>query len=361
MLAALCLAQLLRQYRQSSAAGRKVFALGLIANLVALALALAGAELLLRSVAVQTSEGLRVGSVILPRTWDESRLRNAAVIAAASGVRDNWLTYVVADPELGWTVGADRATPDGLYYSSAEGIRSAGPGVAFGNRRPPVRVALIGDSYTFSMDVPFEDSWGDRLEQLLGRDVQILNFGVDGYGLDQAWLRYRRDVRSWRPDIVLLGLIQHDVQRTVAVYPFLSFGWDYPFAKPRFALVGDGLRLLNMPLIPPRGILRQETVGSLPFIDYDLGYQEGDWRWRQGNPPLLMRLFGTAFRRWPPPAPAVSDAAAMAVSARILKEFIGQAKQDGTYARAVSIFLPKVPAISEADHVCEPRATCCRL
>jgi hypothetical protein len=57
----------------------------------------------------------------------------------------------------------------------------------------------------------------------LGPQVQVLHFGVDGYGVDQAYLRYQRDVRPWHPDLVILGFINHDLHRSLAVYSFVSF------------------------------------------------------------------------------------------------------------------------------------------
>jgi hypothetical protein len=185
------------------------------------------------------------------------------------------------------------------------------------------------------MDVPFEDSWGYQLEQRLGGEVQVLNFGVDGYGVDQAYLRYRRDVVPWHPDIVLFGVIQHDLLRTLAVYPFIDFQWEYPFAKPRFAVSGEALRLLNAPLIGPGDILDYDDVSELPFVDHDPGYRQGDWRWRRGAPPLVLRLFGAAFRRYPARAAEVSDDTAIEISGRLLRQFLKQASAEGAAARVL--------------------------
>jgi hypothetical protein len=41
-------------------------------------------------------------------------------------------------------------------------------------------VAVVGDAYTFTLEVPFEDSWGSRLESALGSRIRVLNFGVEG-------------------------------------------------------------------------------------------------------------------------------------------------------------------------------------
>ena len=140
--------------------------------------------------------------------------------------RDPWLnrdalkqapsatSYFVPDDLLGWTVGRNRQSNDGLYFSSSEGIRSNGPNVSYAARRPRYRVATVGDSFTFALEVPFEASWPYRLEQQFGHQTQILNFGVNAYGVDQAYLRYSRDVRPWHPDLVVLAFIQHDLYRS---------------------------------------------------------------------------------------------------------------------------------------------------
>lgn len=40
------------------------------------------------------------------------------------------------------------------------------------------------------------------MDQLLGEEVQVLNFGVSGYGVDQAYqLRYEKDAKRWKPKV----------------------------------------------------------------------------------------------------------------------------------------------------------------
>jgi lysophospholipase L1-like esterase len=62
------------------------------------------------------------------------------------------------------------------------------------------RIAVVGDSFTFGLEVRYEDTWPYQLERALGPEFRVLNLGVDGYGVDQAFLRYRRDVLAWRPE-----------------------------------------------------------------------------------------------------------------------------------------------------------------
>jgi hypothetical protein len=78
---------------------------------------------------------------------------------------------------------------DGLYVSNSAGIRSnreynliAPPGVT--------RIVAFGDSFTHGDEVPNQETWEYLLEQ--SRDeVEVMNFGVQGYGADQAYLRYK--------------------------------------------------------------------------------------------------------------------------------------------------------------------------
>lgn len=325
-----CAAALLRLWQRADQPGRRTLRLALSANLLVVALLGAAAEMALRVLARETSDGIAIGPAVLPPTWAETRARNGRLIREAGRLGEWWDTFFVADPLLGWTAGPDRKSHDGLYYTSAEGIRSPGPGISFTAQPRKRRIALIGDSYTFSMDVPWEDSWAHHLQLQAGSDTQVLNFGIDGYGIDQAYLRYRRDVRPWRPDVVIFGLVQHDLTRTLAVYPFLSFGWGFPFAKPRFRLTGDGVELLNTPLISPQEIVAQLRLAHLPYVEYDRGYQTSDWRWRHDSAPLIVRLFQTAIRRLPPPDVRVSEATATAISGRLLRQFRAEALREGT-------------------------------
>lgn len=61
------------------------------------------------------------------------------------------------------------------------------------------------------------------LERSLGSNATVLNLGVDGFGVDQTVLRYERDAWAWKPDVAILGLIDHDLLRTLSVYSFVTF------------------------------------------------------------------------------------------------------------------------------------------
>ncbi len=307
----------------------RALALGLTTNLITALIAFLLLETTVRIAARRTPQGIVVGSVALQATWPELVARSREVLAAVTPWGTWDASYFVYDRELGWTVGPNRRSPDGMYFSSVEGVRSGGPDMRFAHPSARHRVALIGDSNAFSFEVPFRDSWGYHLQQLLGADVQVLNFGVDGYGIDQIYLRYLRDVRPWKPRVVVIGISAHDFQRTMAVYPFVSFEWPGYLVKPRFTIVKDELRLLNVPLPAPEQILGARRIGELPFVDYDLGYGTTDWIWRFDRSPLIVRFLTSAFPRWPMEDPRVSEEATQALNSRLFTRMLESIAEAG--------------------------------
>lgn len=76
-----------------------------------------------------------------------------------------------------------------------------------------LRIALLGDSYAEALQVPMEDAfWEVMREQmagcpaLAGRQVEVVNFGVSGYGTAQELITLRRKVWDYSPDIVMLAV-----------------------------------------------------------------------------------------------------------------------------------------------------------
>jgi lysophospholipase L1-like esterase len=233
----------------------------------------------------------------------------------------------VHDDVLGWTVGPARSSHDGLYASSIEGLRSATPGESLAPLRARRRIAIVGDSYTFGMGVPFADTWGEALRRRLGDDFVVLNFGVDGYGVDQACLRYREDARAWKPDLVILGLIAHDVYRSTVVYPFISFPtWQFPFSKPRLVPGADGLRAVNLPLAAPRELFAVADISALPHVDLEPGYLASDWDRRWYHRSYSVRLATSLLPAWPA---GHDDNAARDLNAAILAEFAADVRRAG--------------------------------
>ena len=83
-----------------------------------------------------------------------------------------------------------------------------------------VRIAVLGDSYTEARQVPVEAAFWAVLERdlkrcksLVGLDVEVINFGVSGYGTAQELITLRQRVWPYSPDIVILAFLTgNDVQ-----------------------------------------------------------------------------------------------------------------------------------------------------
>ena len=76
-----------------------------------------------------------------------------------------------------------------------------------------LRVAVVGDSYAEAFQVEREKAFWAVLEERLkgcpalrGREVEVINFGVSGYGTAQELLTLREKVWAYSPDVVLLAV-----------------------------------------------------------------------------------------------------------------------------------------------------------
>ncbi len=74
-----------------------------------------------------------------------------------------------------------------------------------------VRLAIIGDSYPEALQVPVENAFWTVMESKLQqcgvfgqKKVEVINFGVSGYGTAQELITLREHVWKYSPDIVLL-------------------------------------------------------------------------------------------------------------------------------------------------------------
>lgn len=72
-----------------------------------------------------------------------------------------------------------------------------------------MRIAVFGDSYVESLQVPREQNYcsllAEKLSKKLGKQVQVLNFGVSNYSLAQDYLRYQTLAKNFRPDLVIVA------------------------------------------------------------------------------------------------------------------------------------------------------------
>ncbi len=161
--------------------------------------------------------------------------------------------YQVFDARLGWSIKSNGAYRN-LYRANRYGFRGSSE-IDLAADSGRIRIAAFGDSFTHCDDVPDNAAWPYRLEHY-GDRWECLNFGVGGYGPDQAYLRYQGFSPQLRADIVLIGFMSENIYRTVNVYrPFYYAKTGLPLAKPRFILAGDGLELIPNPFSKPTDYL----------------------------------------------------------------------------------------------------------
>lgn len=259
--------------------------------------------------------------------------------------------YVVDDPELGWTIAPNHTSRNGLYISNSRGIRSA-PYEYTSKPTPGVlRIALFGDSFTHGDEVTFFKTWGYFLEKNLiedGVSAEVINFGVGGYGIGQAYLRWNRLGITFRPDIAVFGFQAENMQRAVNIIRSLySRNTWLVFSKPRLILDDEGkIQVVNSPVIPPEevpGVL--ENFQDSPLAKYEFWYNPHNYRnpfWLKSR---FLQIIYNKFRR---ARPDFKDYSTMektgggtpeAVSLAILRLFAREVKETG--AIPIILHIPK--------------------
>ncbi len=155
------------------------------------------------------------------------------------------LLYLVHNAQLGWTVNRGSRS-QGLYQSNSLGIRSDRE-YALHPPAEKIRIAAFGDSFTHCDDVSNSETWEHDLE-VKDPQLEVLNFGVGGYGIDQAFLRYRLEGKRFSPQIVLIGFMSENIYRSINTFrPFYMSSSGIPLGKPRFKIENNELILLPNP------------------------------------------------------------------------------------------------------------------
>lgn len=172
---------------------------------------------------------------LLPRIAGKNLLRGILYFPPEV-TRERYEHYLaIRDPVVGWPA-------------------RSGPGAAAG---PPVPrpspafpepgewcVTLYGESFTYGDEVSDAEAWGNVLAQRLG--CRVGNFGVGGYGTDQALLRFI-DNPADRAPVTIVGVFADNLLRNVNQYRYFLTGGETLALKPRFVLENGTLNLVPIP------------------------------------------------------------------------------------------------------------------
>lgn len=143
----------------------KRWVLAIMMNVIMIAGLVCLAEVMLRVGVERKVLGEEFGGRLLyPRQWKRVVSLYQAVIRKAQLQP----TYTVPDKTLGWTIGVNRSSENGLYVSSTEGLQTAQQGVPLRDRTAACRIAVVGDSNAFAEYVVYERTWVHLLEKALG-------------------------------------------------------------------------------------------------------------------------------------------------------------------------------------------------
>ncbi|MEG3833799.1 MULTISPECIES: SGNH/GDSL hydrolase family protein [unclassified Microcoleus] len=178
--------------------------------------------------------------------------------------------FHTSDPNLGWKLkpgasGEWNGEGASFVQVNSEGLRDR----EHTKVKPPntLRVAVLGDSFTEAIHVPVEQTFWSKLERKLGnceavkgrKNVEVMNFGVQGYGTAQELIMLREKVWDYSPDIVILAFfIGNDIINN-------SPQLEYDRYRPFFAYDASGKLVPDMSFRNLAPIDRNERAVS--FVD----------------------------------------------------------------------------------------------
>ncbi len=178
--------------------------------------------------------------------------------------------FHTSDPDLGWKLkpgvsGKWKGEGASFVEVNSEGLRDR----EHTKIKPPntLRVAVLGDSFTEAIQVPIEQTFWSKLERKLGncaavkgrKNVEVINFGIQGYGTAQELIMLRKKVWDYNPDIVVLAFfIGNDVINN-------SRKLEYDRYRPFFVYDASGKLVPDMSFRNLRPIDR--NLYAVSFID----------------------------------------------------------------------------------------------
>ena len=221
-------------------------------------------ELLLRSFSSEHGHVLR----LLNKPWYTILPLNVPEYKEEKKTKS--IAYRVYDPMLGWKINSNGESPP-LYFSSSYGSRVPKSEYQSKLNSKKADIITIGDSFTHGDEVYCEDSWPYLLGQI--RNKKIVNFGVSGYGIDQAILSYIYS--PIEADTVILGIIPGDFERaTNIVYRGIYYGGNK--SKPMFYFKDDGsFELKNQPCLFGMDLWNEFNLGmQSDFFKNDKSYDD---------------------------------------------------------------------------------------
>jgi hypothetical protein len=173
------------------------------------------------------------------------------VVLQALGAVQEFRTYSAT---RGWRLRPGAAgwnSREGQAYVTINADGWRGPRVT--PHKPPntLRIAVLGDSFVQAVHVPYEQSvcavlqheLTQRCRATARQHVEVLNFGVLGYGTAQELLTLREEVWRYDPDVVVLALFTGNDLRDNSVALDTGSYITAERCRPYFRIAHDSLIL----------------------------------------------------------------------------------------------------------------------
>jgi hypothetical protein len=150
------------------------------------------------------------------------------------------------------------------------------------------RIALLGDSYAAALQVEEGQMFSRYVERGLNQcnsfgsrytDIQVLNFGVSGFGTAQQLLMFRNTVRQFNVDMVILAFLpandftdNHPALRGNNAVPYFHFTGDQLVLGPafqksnRFGFNASFIREIYYSLLPHSRLVQLVAEKRWKFI-----------------------------------------------------------------------------------------------
>jgi hypothetical protein len=136
------------------------------------------------------------------------------------------------DKNLGWDL-KPYSKKNGNKYTETYFIDSLGRRNSV-NKNLKQTVSTFGDSYVFCRQVSDNDTWQEYISK---RNKSLVsNYGVGNYGLDQAYIKFKKKKLPLSNNIIIFGFVPETICRIQSKWKhFIEFGNIHGF-KPSVTL-----------------------------------------------------------------------------------------------------------------------------
>ncbi len=194
------------------------------------------------------------------------------------------------------------------------------------------RILILGDSLVLSVQVPFQETFGERLERRLNAAKQlhsyrVINAGVQGYGPVEELLLLRSIIHRVQPDLVIATLfVGNDAEEALTSAPRLAG------TRPAAATLRDDLATRL------RRLVRRSMV--LQVLRLRVAAATGRFTWSAGAPEPPLQSYAAV------PAPRIAQG--INITRQAVEGMIAEAR--GVGARTALVMMPARFQVDDADY-----------